>query len=323
MQDNARASPKRRIGIVGAGRTRQGLGPFLARWFEAAGADVHGCSGRDLAGARRAADALGAQLGHPVASYANAAALAREVDALVVACPPDGHLAGLDAALAAGVPCLCEKPLLPWAELGAALERVAAFRERGLLLAENCQWPHALGALDALAPCARDAPLRALSMRLSPSLPGAAMVEDSLSHVLSLLQALTDLPSGASARDVRQSDPGADAERNVVTFTVVGGEHEVAVELVLRRCAEQPRPAWFTAHGVRLDRQLDADYQFSFSGPGGRVAKVQDPLAALVYGFVKLLEQSNRDRIDALAAAVALRAQLYSSILAALRGRGG
>ena len=54
------------IGIVGAGRTRQGLGPFLANWFEKCGARISGIAGRDLARTRLAASAMSQQLGHPV-----------------------------------------------------------------------------------------------------------------------------------------------------------------------------------------------------------------------------------------------------------------
>ncbi|MFN9706514.1 MAG: hypothetical protein ACK595_17065, partial [Planctomycetota bacterium] len=49
-----------RIGIFGAGRSRQGLGAFLARAFEAAGATVAAVAGRAAAGGVRAAGALAA-----------------------------------------------------------------------------------------------------------------------------------------------------------------------------------------------------------------------------------------------------------------------
>ncbi|MAD34068.1 MAG: hypothetical protein CMJ88_09950, partial [Planctomycetes bacterium] len=147
-----------RVGVVGAGRTRQGLGPFLARWFEAAGAEVVGVSGRSVPRARAAANLLAAALGHPVGVHPDARSLAAVVDLLVVACPVEGHIAGLDAALEAGVACLCEKPLTSWRELDRCVELVQAFRARGLLLAENCQWPYALDALDQLFPGARGRP---------------------------------------------------------------------------------------------------------------------------------------------------------------------
>ncbi|MEC7726816.1 MAG: Gfo/Idh/MocA family oxidoreductase [Planctomycetota bacterium] len=311
-----------RVGIVGAARARQGLGPFLARWFESAGASVVGVSGRDARRAQAAAAARAAQSGRQVQAYADAAALARAVDLLVVACPVDGHAAGLDAALAAGVPCLCEKPLVGWRDLAAGLARVAAFRARGLLLAENCQWPFALTALDALHPGARRAPVRSVAMRLSPASPGRAMVEDSLSHVLSLLQALVALPGDARACAVTQTDPDADAVENVVRFQVVGGAAPVDVELHLRCCPEQPRPAWYAVDGARLDREIGDGYAISFRSAAGALADVEDPLAALVYGVLADLKTNNRERIHALADAVALRLRLYAGVLGALTGDG-
>ena len=319
MSGSATDASGPRIGIVGAGRTRQGLGPFLARWFERAGAHVCAVSGRDPIRTRDAAVSLAEQLDHPVAPYPDAGTLARNVDALVVACPVEGHLAGLDAALAAGVPCLCEKPLVTCGERQQGLARVAAFRERGLLLAENCQWPFTLTALTELFPAARRAPPRSLAMRLSPASPGRAMVEDSLSHVLSLLQELVELPPDARVAAVSQSDPSPAATRNVVRFTVVGGADDVAVELHLECCPQQPRPAWYAVDGVRLDRQLGADYAISFRSADGRVANVQDPLAALVYGFTANLTETHRERTDALADAIALRIRLYCGVLAELR----
>jgi len=311
-----------RVGIVGAGRTRQGLGPFLARWLEAAGAQVIGVSGRERARARAAAASLTSSLRHPVACYADAQELARAVDLLVVACPIEGHLAGLDAALDAGVPCLCEKPLVSWADWERGLERVAAFRERGLLLVENCQWPFVLPALDALYPEARKRPIRSIAMRLSPAWPGPTMLEDSLSHALSLLQALVTVPADAHLGAVTQTDARADATENLVRFRVHGGAEEVQVELHLKCAAEQPRPAWFSVEGARLDRQVGEDYAISFRGADGREANVQDPLASLVYGLLADLKANERDRSDAAADAISLRLRLYGQICERLDGGG-
>ena len=310
-----------RVGIVGAGRTRQGLGPFLAHWFERGGAQVHGVSGRDAGRARAAAAALAMKLGHDVRAYPDAGALARSVDLLVVACPVEGHLAGLDAALAAGVPCLCEKPLTSWRDAEAGLERVAAFRRRGLLLAENCQWPFALRALDALHPDALLSDLCSLEMRLSPAQPGRAMVEDSLSHVLSLLQALVPLPPEARVRDVTRQDGRDAAARDVARFRVVAGARSIDVALHLEVCPEQPRPAWFAVDGVRLDRQIDDDYEISFRAADGRAAKVEDPLGALVYGLLDDLSRDDRARTESLADALALRLRLYAGVLGGLERR--
>ena len=312
-----------RVGIVGAGRTRQGLGPFLARWFESAGARIVAVSGRGPARAAAAAADLGEQLGHQVDACADASALAARVDLLVVACPVEGHLAGLEAAAAAGLPCLCEKPLVGPGDLRRGLAAIDEFRRRGLLLVENCQWPFTLPALDELHPAARERPIRSLVMRLSPAWPGPTMVEDSLSHALSLLQALAPLPADAQLGRVTQTDGSAGARENVVRFSVRADGLEVDVELQLRCCPEQPRPAWFAVDGVRLDRRIGPDYEISFERADGRVANVQDPLAALVYGLLDDLQRAPRERTDAIADAIALRLRLYAGVLERLRGTAG
>jgi hypothetical protein len=285
---------------VGAGRSRQGLGPFLARAFEAAGATVVAVAGRDADGGVRAAGELTALLGHPVAAAADAMALARAVDALVVAAPVAGHLAGLDAALAAGVPCLCEKPLVAAADLAAGLQRLAAFRARGLLLAENCQWPEVLPTLRALHPAALRTPPRTLAMGLAPAEAGPAMVADSLSHVLSVAQAIADLPPDAQATDVRQSDASPTAARNVVACTLPTRHGPLAVD------------------GCRMDRRIGPGYRITFAAPDGREQPCDDPLFRLVYGLRPLLTQTTRERTLAFVDAVALRLRLYAGILDAL-----
>ena len=302
------------IGIVGAGRTRQGLGPFLASWFEKCGARISGIAGRDLARTRLAASAMSKQLGHPVAAFRSAVELAESVDALVVACPVEGHLAGLDAALQAGIPCLCEKPLVASADAALGLQRVAAFRAADQLLHENCQWPFVLPAFDELYPGALQQPIHSLTMRLSPAMPGRAMVEDSLSHVLSLLQALVPLPNDAQLQSVSQTNPAIDATENLVQFAVVGAIGKVTVQLDLQCCPQQPRPAWLAVNGERLDRQLSADYSISFRSRDGRVVNVQDPLQQLVYAFLGNLQANSSERSIALDS-IALRIRLYTELL--------
>ncbi|MBL8749845.1 MAG: Gfo/Idh/MocA family oxidoreductase [Planctomycetes bacterium] len=305
-----------RVGIVGAGRTRQGLGPYFARWFEAAGARVAAVSGRTLDGARRTADELAAAFGHPVDAAADAAALARTVDLLVVASPVATHLEGLDAALAAGVPCLCEKPLVAAEHEAAGRARIAAFGRRGLLLAENCQWPHALPALFELHPELTGAPVWRVAMGLGPIGAGAAMVADSLSHVLSVVQALAPLDD-AVVHDVRATDRSATAVRNVVSFTVGARAGPVAVELHLEHCPQPPRPAWIAVNGRRVDRRIGAGYTISFVRGDGRALNVTDPLQRLVYGLVSTLESEPRERTEAFAS-LDVRLRLYTTILRAL-----
>lgn len=304
-----------RVGLLGAGRTRQGLGPFLARAVEAAGGRVVAIAGRERARSDTVARELAAQLGHDVVVADDARALAAQVDALVVAAPPEGHLAGLDAALAAGVPCLCEKPLVKGSMAPAGRQRVDAFRTRGLLLVENCQWPFVLPTWRRLYPEQSGRPVRSLAMGLGPAWPGPTMIVDSLSHVLSVLQALVPLPPDAQALDVTQSDAGPAAAANVVRFAVRGLAGRVEVALHLTQCPAQPRPAWIDVDGARIDRRLGPNYEQSFATPDGRSERVEDPLHQLVYGFFADLRAGTRDRTEAHADAVLLRLRLYADLL--------
>ena len=57
------------------------------------------------------------------------------------------------------------------------------------------------------------------------------------------------------------------------------------MELQLRRCPEQPRPAWIAVNEQRIDRRIGSDYAQSFAAPDGRAMNVRDPLHQLVYRF--------------------------------------
>lgn len=319
-----------RIGIVGAGRTRNGLGPFLAAHFEGAGARVVGVSGRDLESARRAGAQLCDQLGHGIDAYADARELAMTVDMLVVVSPERAHLEGLQAALAAGVACLCEKPLVSPDQAEAGLRMVAAFAERGLLLVENCQWPYVLETMFELCPSLhpdrREVPVESVRMGLCPAAAGRAMILDTLSHVLSVVQAVAKIDPSGAAQVVHETDSAANAERNVLSFElpVANSPQQpchgrcIAVELQLERCDTQPRPAWIEIDGCRVDRRIGEGYsQFLFT-PSGTEKVMPDPLAALVYRLPPLLTRPACDDTTAIGNPIATRLRCFASIIEAL-----
>lgn len=310
-----RVRPGRRIGIVGAGRTRQGLGPYLARAFLAAGQQLVGITGRDAASTERTARELAAELGVPVAAFPRVAELAAAVDLLVVAAPPAAHAAGLQAALAAGVPCLCEKPLLPRGGLADALRLIGQFAARGLLLEENCQWPLVLPTLARLHPALAGQPLRQLRMGLAPAFPGPVMLEDSLSHLLSMLQALAPT-AGWQPERVQCTGLAAGSERATLQFAVQGPQGPIEVGLELRLCPAPPRPAFVEINGCRSERRIGPGYVQSFVA-GEREQIAPDPLQALVYAVLATLEQPDLERTATRARALADRQRCYDAVLAA------
>ena len=300
--------------MVGAGRSRNGLGPFVARAFERAGARVVAVSGRDAARAAANASELAKGLGHEVAAAPDVSALCRTgIDVLAVTSPQEHHLQALLAALAAGIPCLCEKPLVGDADVEQGLAVASAFGQRGLLLGENCQWPLVLPAIDALHGPAQ-APVRRVAMGLSPIGIGArTMVRDTLSHLLSVVQAVAGAAADLQLRDVDLGERSNQALACTLRLSFVYRGGELRAELQLRHCEEQPRPAWLEVDGRRVDRRIGAGYAIAFAGAGREVA-VEDPMHELVAAFVANLRQRSAEAARRSAEVIAERLRLYGEV---------
>jgi hypothetical protein len=279
-----------RIGLVGARRARQSLGPYLARFAERSGAFVPAFAGASAAHLQETERSLGAFLGHPVRGYVGAGALlaSESLDALIVATPIEAHEEALEAALQAGVHVLCEKPLL-WSGPGTAaraLALVERFERAGLGLAINAQWPFTLPSYRALFPALDPSRAERFAMRLSPAGAGESMLPDALPHALSLLQAVrpTDEPGLAAPRvELRASD--ASALRIDFVWNPRGAPLAVEVELV--RCLEQPRPASYGFDGRIAHRTIRLPaYELALEAEGRRV-ELPDPMALLVKDFCR------------------------------------
>lgn len=312
-----------RLGLVGAGRTRNGLGPFLARGCEQAGARVVAVSGRDAARAEANAAALGEDLGHPVAAFPTVAALcASRIDALVVASPAEHHLEALHEALQRSLPCLCEKPVVAGAQVKEGVDLALAFASRGLLLLENAIWPHVLPVLLALHGSEKLGPVRSVAMDLSPREGGfRSMVEDSLPHLLSMVHA--SAPDGArdGLRLLRAEwrQRAADERELAVHFGFAHAGGEVEADLHLLECPRQPRPMRFSVDGREAVRRIGDGYRLSFVG-GSREVPVEDPLLTLTRRFVALAAARNSPEAGALARGAAVRLRLFGEALQLLFG---
>lgn len=311
-----------RIGLVGAGRTRNGLGPFLARHLAAAGGQVVAVAGRSMSRTSTAAQALAADLGHAVAAHATVEELVArgDLDALVIASPIESHLRCLAAAAGAGLPTLCEKPLGPPAEFVAIEAALARFAARGLLLVENCQWPYAMPAVRRLLGAAALDDVSVFTMRLSPLAVGWAMVAEAFSHFLSVLQVLRPLGPDARVVDPEFSTRSAAATALSVSFTLHGSFAPLACQLDLQRHETQPRPAWMTFDGRRVDREIELPrYHWRF-GSGSSFESSGDPQVDLVYSFAHLIQEPDLDRTRALAEDIRQRARLFRDICSAFGG---
>jgi predicted dehydrogenase len=214
--------------------------------------------------------------------------LAREsLDALVILSPAETHETYLRAAAEAGLHALCEKPLV-WGAEGLAERATASvdrFRSRGLLLAENCQWPYALPAFRELHPGVLSGPPRTFGMRLSPVSTGEQVLADCLAHPLSLLQALAPAATPTVDR-IRYTPLRPDTNSLQVRFDYSPNGARVEVDLELRNEGAFPRAASLEIDGYRADRVVHMPgYALSFSD-GDRTVPLKDPLTERIRGFV-------------------------------------
>lgn len=317
-----------RIGIIGARRKRQGLGPFVARGLSQAGADVTSfvCTSTETCAAAGAD--LARLAGVEARAYLSLDALLEheDVDAVAILSPAERHREHIERALAAGVSVLCEKPLL-WGrddDLDAARRLLRDFAAAGLVLRENCQWPYTLPAFFALHPDARGEPLTRFAMRLSPASRGVDMIGDALPHALALLDALAfgadaqrdatsaadatstrdaasaaDAPSTRDATssaddaftvdDIHCSTHAADAEALAVRFTWRAGGRPVDVLVELDQGPSQPREAGFAVNGHWAHRLVRVRDYAQFFACGAALVDVPDPLPLLLSDFVAAL----------------------------------
>lgn len=307
-----------RIGILGARRTRNGLGPFLAQHLESAGARVVAVGGRDVAAASAGAAALAGLLGHEVRGHGSVHELCRSgIDALVIASPPETHADALEAALAARLPTLCEKPLVEPRATARGLALVDGFDRAAVLLVENCQWPFVLPALRALHPQLAGVAPHELRMRLSPSQPGPGMVADSLSHLLSLAQGLVAVGPGTEACDVSLAQHGRDGL--LLLLTLASGASRLRCELELVPCPAQPRPAWVEVDGCRMERAIGPGYAIQFRA-GDLVVSAPDPMRELVYRFASLAQHPVDEPRRAENRRIRERARLFGHVVGCCEG---
>lgn len=281
-----------RVAVIGARRTRNGTGPFLARLTARLGARLVAVVGSRPDTARAAAEDLAAD-GIRAPAFGEDENCFAEVapDVVLIATPSTVHRPWLHAALEAGTHVLCEKPL----GAGSAAEaRALAQRFAGgaLVLAENCQWPFVLPAFRALHPQFDLGAATRFRMLMAPPQRGLERWSELLPHPLSLLQAIAPGPAELSDLRFAETDPEAADAR--LDFTWRGHARTLQCEVVAEDLGRWPRPAEFAFDEALCRRRVVAkDYRIRFESevpePRQRAHAVAigDPMEACLRDFFR------------------------------------
>ncbi|MBD2896932.1 Inositol 2-dehydrogenase/D-chiro-inositol 3-dehydrogenase [Actinomadura sp. RB99] len=279
-----------RVGLIGARRTHDGTGPFIAAHLTRAEARIAAVATSSPRSALAAAAELAGQ-GVVCEPWPSAERLLAEaaIDAVAICSPLDTHLHYLRLALERGLHVLCEKPLFSWhgpEDLEEVQSLITAYAERELTVHVNAQWPYTLEDFRHLLGLEHLPEVRELRMELAPSRPGARMLPEALPHVLSLLTALC--PAVTRVSQVTYECVG---DALTIGFAASGTGAStygpIDVTCALRPCPRQPRPAAYEINGMRAERVVDMAHGYQmFFRSHGRHRKLADPLGASVDDFL-------------------------------------
>ena len=300
------------IAVIGAGRSRNGIGAYIARYAHAAGARVSAVLDRSLSSARQAARGL--------QEYGISADACDDFDqfidrcrpdALVIASPPETHAGYLERALEAGVHVLCEKPFI-WnggCDCSRVAELLESARARGLTVAMNSQWPFVLPAYEKLCGLPPVEQIRSFHIRLAPLSAGRDMIPDSMPHALSLLYSVL----GEGVLENLVLAPGSDSL--AVSFDYLTSAGRCSAEAHLVRATRQPRPFAFGFNGLTAQRVIDMEtYRIAFASEGRRM-EIDDPLQLSVNDFLNACRSCDHPLIGPghILATMRMLQQVYAS----------
>ncbi len=308
------------IGIIGARKSRNGIGEYIGKFFHQHGAHVVCVLGTTIETAAEASEAL-KRYGISARQYGNFADMAAEedLDAVVIASPPQTHLPYLKACIDNGLSVFCEKPFLdPGSEeTGDTLtELFRLSRQKEAVIAMNSQWPFCLPSYEQLCGRIDRAGAGRFSMRLSPLCTGADMIPDSVPHCLSLLYSA--LGKGEIAEILFDEGPG----RMDIRFAYVSRNLPCEVSLSLVQERTQPRTMSFGFNDRIAERIIDtATYGIRLSS-GGNEMPVPDPLELSVRDFIDACTSGREPMIgqDHIIATTMLLKQIYDAYVRLERG---
>jgi len=303
------------IAVIGAGRTANGIGPYIAKYFQKHGMPVTAVLGRSAESSARAAAELG-QFGIKAKAYSSFTAMidSAKPDAVAIASPTATHAAYIERCLASGVHIFCDKPFAApdTPELTAWLVRVVRrAHAKRLTVAMNSQWPFVLPWYAELCGTVKPDKVRTFAMRLSPVVSGPAMIPDSLPHALSLLY---DALGNGEIKGLTFKREG---EAHIIAFTYSTDRTRCAVTITLVQELSQPRTLTFGFDGRIAVRAIDpATYAMSLVCKGKSLA-IPDPLELSVKDFIDSLAGKHvpRSGADHIARTTMLLQQVHDAAI--------
>ena len=273
------------ISIIGASRNRNGIGQYIARYFQKNRACVVSALGSTEKTSHRAVHALKAYGIHARAYSDFGKMINREQpSAVVIASPLGTHYDYLLQSIDMGLHIFCEKPFF-WQEkedlmptlMDKLFEKAVS---KKLTVAMNSQWPFSIPFYEKLCGSLKGQSLTSFYMRLSPVCSGKEMILDSVPHALSLLYAVigTGKISGLEIENR--------AAKKAIRFNYIVSGHKLDVFIEMKRQEHQPRSFQYGFNEKIINRVVDPEHYDIYFQYQDRRIKIEDPLELSVRDFI-------------------------------------
>lgn len=287
-----------KVMVIGAGRNKNGIGQYIARYFHLGGFQVAAVLGTKEETARRASLSLkdyGIAANHYTDFYRMV--MSEQPDIAVIASPSLTHYDYLQRCLDAGLHIFCEKPFF-W-KAPADLKETEAVKnifrrakEKKLTLAMDSQLPFALADYEKLCGPIQIGNTNEFFVKMSPSLEQGEMIPEAIPHPLSILYSVF-----GEGEISELSFESAGERQLTIKFNYQGekGLCKTSVELTTQK--EPPREFAFGFNGKIVTRDIDITGYDIYFNYGAERLKITDPLELSVKDFIKSVTQKTEPLI--------------------------
>ena len=285
-----------KLSIIGAGRTRNGIGEYIGKYSHRHGAKVTSVLGTTEKTSLHAASAL-RKYGIEARSYTDFDAMvsAEKPDAVVIASPSSTHYDYLLKCLDRGLHIFCEKPFL-WDDHTDLRKRVEDIfkkaREKRLTVSMNSQWPFSIDDYEEICGKVRIEEKNKFFVRMSPFSPGRVMIPESVPHPLSILYCRL---GAGEIRELNFEWEGEGALAIRFTYLFETRACDVLIKLVHQRTP--PRDFSFGFNDKIVARSLDFNHYEIYFNYGNKKLKIVDPLELSVKNFMEAVEKKSEPLI--------------------------
>jgi len=278
------------VSIIGAGRTRNGIGEYIGKYFHQHGARVTSVLGTTEKTSLQASSAL-RKYGIEARPYTNFDEMVRgeKPDAVAIASPSSTHYEYLLKSLNSGLHIFCEKPFL-WDDHKDIRRRIEDIfekaREKTLTIAMNSQWPFSIDYYEEICGKIRIKETNNFFIRMSPFSPGKVMIPESIPHPLSILYCRL------GAGEIQNLNFESDGEGEMsIRFTYLFRTWACDALIRLVHQETPPREFSFGFNDKIVFRSLDLKNYEIYFHYGSKKLRIVDPLELSVKNFMEAVEK--------------------------------